>query len=198
MFFSPDFEMILDHHGRALRMGSVLPKNKKQISDGLKLMSPESIRNRFLGIKSGFSQKELDYLTDVDGINHYAMGVEEVDGEKRGVAVIRLVRFKEDPTTAEIAITIIDSYQRRGLGSILLDLIILAALERKISNITFTYLRQNTAIEKLIQKKGMMFPGTRDPDYVQQTLKIEDMKEHEIRSRLRPFLPLIDSYHLKT
>jgi GNAT superfamily N-acetyltransferase len=198
MFFSPDFEMILNFHGQPLRMGSVLPKNKKQISDGLKLMSPESIRNRFLGIKSGFSEKELDYLTDVDGINHYALGVEEIVGEKRGVAVIRLVRLKEDPTAAEIAITIIDTYQRRGLGSILLDLIILAAIERKISHCTFTYLRQNTAIEKLIKKKGVMFPGPKDQDYVQQSLRIEAEQEEFIRSRLRPFLPQIDNYHSET
>ncbi len=198
MFFSPDFESQIQHNGRNLRMGSVLPHNKKQISDGLKLMSPESIRNRFLGIKSGFSERELIYLTDLDGKNHYALGVEEVGEEKKGVAIIRLVKSKDDPKTAEVAITIIDSYQKQGIGSLLLDLIILAALERNIENITFTHSPQNVAIERLIRKKGVPTPGERDRDYVQHTLKLNKNAEDEIKARLRPVLPLIDKYHSGT
>lgn len=197
MFFSPEFEAVIKHHGTELRIGSVLPHNKKQISDGLQFMSPESIRNRFLGIKSGFSQKELNYLTDLDGYDHYALGVEETSALKRGVAVIRMVRLKEDPETAEIAITIIDAYQRQGLGSMLLDLILLAALERRIKKVSFTYLPQNTAIEKLIRKKGSPASLTKNQDFVQNCIQISD-EEELLKGRLRASLPWIDSYHSKT
>jgi RimJ/RimL family protein N-acetyltransferase len=198
MFFSPEFECIFDHHGKSLRMGSVLPNDKKKISDGLKHMSAESIRNRFLGIKNGFSDRELSYLTDLDGLNHYALGVEELDGEERGIAIIRLVRLKEDATSAEVAITIIDEYQKQGMGSLLLDLIILAAFERNIRSIRFTYHPQNQAIEKLIRKKGAPLPGERDRDFVKCQLKIESGEEEQIKARLRPVLPQIDRYHSGT
>lgn len=193
MFFSPDFEARFEHRGKELRVGSVLPHNKKLIADGLQYMSPESIRNRFLGIKSGFSDRELNYLTNLDGLNHYALGVQEMFDENRGVAIIRMVRLQEDPDTAEIAITIIDSYQRQGLGSLLLDLILLAALERNIKNVFFTYLPQNSGIEKLIQKKGAHIAGERSQDFIQYNLDIRGQEE-VIKARLKASLPQIDSY----
>src|SRR5690606_37675640 len=95
-FFHPkmsfDFDWKEIYH---LRVGSVLPHNKKQISEGLRDMSPESIRNRFSGSKRDFSEQELQYLTVLDGQNHYAIGVEERDHLKRGVAIIRMVRSSQ-------------------------------------------------------------------------------------------------------
>ena len=198
MFFTPDFEAQFSHREFDFRMGSVLPKNKKLIADGLQHMSPESIRNRFSGIKSGFSERELNYLTDLDGINHYALGVQETMAPKRGVAVIRLVRLENDPRSAEVAITIIDSYQRQGLGSFLLDLVILAALERNIETLTFTYLRQNVGIERLIHKKGRPLPGPKDRDHVQYGLDLNRDDVEKVKARLRHSLPQIENYHLKT
>ena len=50
LFFHPDMRMDFDWRDKyQLRLGSVRPHNKKQISEGLRDMSPESIRYRFLG-----------------------------------------------------------------------------------------------------------------------------------------------------
>lgn len=199
LFFTPEIKMDFDWKGKYhLRVGSVQPHNKKQISEGLRDMSPETIRNRFLGSKREFSEQELQYLTVLDGWNHYALGIEEREKLNRGVGIIRLVRSSHSETEAEIAILIIDEYQKLGLGSFFLNLIILAALERKIETLSFTFLPQNDAIMKLVKKAGIPIPGAKNQDYVQLYLDIKSMDVESIKSQLRSTLPAIDTFHLKT
>lgn len=154
MIFHPGYRTAFQLGGKPFIVASLTPADRAQIQAGLKLMSAESIRNRFMGSKKAFTEKELDYLTSLDGWNHYALGVEEATGDHRGVAVIRMVRSEHDPSEAEVAITIIDEYQRMGLGTYLLDLMIEAAKEREISKFSFTFLPQNEAITKLIHRRG--------------------------------------------
>lgn len=161
-------------------------------------MGPESIRNRFLGSKRDFSEQELQYLTVLDGWNHYAFGIEEREKLKRGVGIIRLVRSSHSEKEAEIAITIIDEYQRMGLGEFLLNLIILAAMERDIEILSFTFLPQNTSIHRLVKKAGVPIPGPHNQDYTQLFLDVKKLDVEKIKSRLRTILPAIDNFHLKT
>src|SRR5665648_99272 len=97
LFFNPELRMDFDWREKYhLRLGSIRPQNKEQISAGLKNMGQEAIRNRFLGSKKELTELELHYLTNLDGWNHYALGLEERGHLKRGVAVIRLVRSSHD------------------------------------------------------------------------------------------------------
>jgi GNAT superfamily N-acetyltransferase len=198
LFFSPEIRMEFEWKGHLLRGGSVRPHNKQQISDGLRDMSPETIRNRFLGSKREFSDKELQYLTNLDGWNHYAFGLEENSPLPRGLAIIRLVRASHCEKEAEVAITIIDRYQKMGLGTFLMNIIILAALEREIETLSFSFLPQNTAIEKLISRLGVPLPGAHTKDYVQLYLNIKDMDIEEVKSGLVKILPEIGNFHLET
>ena len=192
-FFSPDFSIPFCWQGKHLRVGSVLPHNKKQISEGLRDMSPESIRNRFLGSKRDFSEKELEYLTTLDGWNHYAIGIEERD-LKKGVAIIRLVRSSHSETEAEVAITIIDKYQKKGLGTFLMNLIFLAASERNIERLSFTFLPGNEGILKLIQKAGIPLPGPHTHDYVQMFIEMKSLDLQMIKETLSQTLPEMTSF----
>jgi GNAT superfamily N-acetyltransferase len=195
LFFTPEVSIEFKWKEKfLLRAGSVRPHNKKQIAEGLRDMSPESIRNRFLGSKREFTDKELQYLTVLDGWNHYAIGIEERENLKRGVAIIRLVRSSHLETEGEVAITIIDEYQRLGMGSFLMDLIILAAIERKYETLSFTYLPQNEAIVKLIHRAGIPFPGVQSKDYVQLFLDLKTLNVSEIKKRLLTIIPHISLY----
>lgn len=198
LFFTPEFSSEFEWNSFHFRVGSVRPHNKKQISDGLRDMSPETIRYRFLGSKRDFSERELQYLTVLDGWNHYAIGIEEREKLKRGVGIVRMVRSSHSETEAEIAITIIDEYQKMGLGTFFLDLIMLAALERKIETLSFTFLPQNEAIAKLINRAGIPIPGLHNQDYVQLFLDLRTVDVNGIKTRLAKTLPSIGTFRLKT
>jgi GNAT superfamily N-acetyltransferase len=180
------------------RIGPVLPSNREQLSRGLKDLSPESIRSRFLGSKKEFSPTELEYLTNLDGWDHYAIGIEEREKPFRGVAIARLVRSPVDPSEAEVAITVIDEFQGIGLGALLIRLIALAAHERKLDRLTFTSLRQNNGMLKLIQKIGVAHVGASAMDYVQFNMDMSSVDIENIKSQLLPHLPSIGNFHSKT
>lgn len=158
-------------------------------------MSPESIRNRFLGSKREFSDQELQYLTTLDGWNHYAIGLEEREGQKRGIAIVRMVRASHDVHEAEVAVTIIDDFQRKGLGSFLLNLIILAAMERDIHTLSFTFLPSNDGIVKIIHKVGVPYAGPQNSDYVQLFLDVKKYDVNEVKARLAKTMPEILNFN---
>ena len=61
---------------------------------------------------------QVRYLTDVDHRNHEALiAITRRQGEAVGVA--RFVRDPQDPTTAEVAMSVVDEWQNRGVGSML-------------------------------------------------------------------------------
>ena len=69
---------------------------------------------------TNLSAAQLDYLVDVDHHDHEAIvAVDPISGE--GLAVARYIRSNEDAEVAEVAVTVADDWQGRGLGRALLD-----------------------------------------------------------------------------
>ncbi len=150
------------------------------------------------GGKHEFSPVELEYFTNLDGWNHYAIGLEERDRPQRGVAIARMVRSTQDPVEAEIAITIIDDYQGMGLGTFLMRLIVLAASERKVERLSFTFLPQNKSILKVICKIGPVKEESTGQDFIHLCIDMKDVDLEQIKSQLVPLLPSIGMFHSKT
>src|SRR6201996_7910153 len=85
------------------------------LADGFARLSARSRQMRFLSPKRSLSAAELRFLTEVDHHDHEAIGaLSPADG--RGVGIARYIREPSDPAAAEIAVTIVDDWQGRGLG----------------------------------------------------------------------------------
>src|SRR5689334_8821547 len=95
-------------------MRPIIPDDKGLLEAGLACLSPASAYGRFLTGKRTFTASELRYLTEIDHRDHMALLV--LDGASQLVAVGRLVRDGERRDTAELAIAVADSWQRRGIG----------------------------------------------------------------------------------
>lgn len=179
-----------------LSFGTLTPEKKTKISQGLRDLSHETIRFRFMGPKKEFTQQELQYLTELDGWNHFALGLEETCGRERGVAIIRLVRSIINLDTAEVAIVIIDEYQKLGLGKMLIQAIILAASEREIKKLVFSFLPSNDHIHKLINSVAPSELTVQSIDLVQHVYHLDKIDLKLIRDNLSHKLPNLAHFPL--
>src|SRR5215469_4439937 len=157
----PGYRPRLAAEGRpvALRDGSkvlirqVQPADAPLLADGFARLSPRSRRMRFLAGKKELSGAELRYFTDVDHHDHEALGaLSQADG--RGVGIARYIRYTEDPHAAEIAVTIVDDWQGRGLGTELLTQLSARARHVGIRRFTALVAADNVAVNGLLRKAG--------------------------------------------
>jgi acetyltransferase len=135
------------------RIRPIAPDDKERLARGLRQLSLESIRKRFLAAKPRFTASELRYLTEVDGRNHVALVAERPTGPVRALlGVARYVRLPEDPEAAEVAVVVADHWQGRGLGTLLVDELAPRARARGIRRFTATMSSDNTAAHRLFEK----------------------------------------------
>ncbi len=104
-----------------VRIRHVRPEDKDLIRKGLQEFSSQSIYHRFFTPVIEFSEEHLRYLTEVDHHNHCAIGMLDLSGdEPHGIGLARYIRLRDEPDVAEAAVSVIDAYQGRGAGSLLL------------------------------------------------------------------------------
>ena len=128
----------------------VRPADAALVADGFTRLSPRSRQMRFLTRKKGLSDAELRYFTDVDHHDHEALAaLNHADG--RGVGIARYIRHADDPHAAEVAITIVDDWQGRGLGTELMARLSDRARREGIHRFTALVAEDNTAMARLLR-----------------------------------------------
>lgn len=154
MRYTADYhEEVMLPDGLRLHLRMVRPSDKRLLERGFQRLSPTSRYRRFLTSRDHLSAAELRYLTECDGLNHVALGAVARpggDGQEEGVGIARFIRNPERPETAEAAVAVIDEYQRRGIGHLLLSRLIEAAHERGIDRFSCDVLASNQAMRDLI------------------------------------------------
>jgi RimJ/RimL family protein N-acetyltransferase len=136
--------------GSKVLIRPVRSEDASLLADGFARLSPESRRLRFLRRKDELTAAELRYFTDVDHHDHEALGALEHTGG-RGVGVARYVRDNADPHAAEIAVTVTDDWQGRGLGTELLAQLSGRARAEGIHRFTALVSADNTAMAGLLR-----------------------------------------------
>lgn len=119
----------------------LLYSDRYELADAYLYLTEASRRSRFFAAPRELSGDTLEYLTNLDYLNHFAWAAFALDHPgDGGIAVARYVRDTHDQTMAEAAATVADAYQHRGLGTLILRM--LAARARSHGITTFvSYVR---------------------------------------------------------
>lgn len=140
--------------GVAIEIRAIQPSDHDNLARAFRLLSAKSRYRRFHSAKSELSEEELRYFTECDGINHFALVAIAADGPQDaggGVGVARFVRLPTDPAAAEVAVVVIDQWQRRGIGRRLLTRVAAAAAERGIQRVVAVAQADNEQIGGLLK-----------------------------------------------
>lgn len=96
-----------------LAIRPLTPEDRAEYLRAFEQLSPESRRMRFFLPKKRLTDADLHFFLDVDHHRHEALAA-SVDG--RAVGVARYICDNDDPTLADIAVTVVDRWQHRGIG----------------------------------------------------------------------------------
>lgn len=144
MYFDEDYcREWTDRSGEPVTIRTVRPEDKPLFVQGLSDLSPISIYNRFMTLKSSFSREELRYLTEVDGVNHYSLVVLKED---KLIAVGRIGRLEGERTAMDLGLITADCQQGLGIGRTLMERLAFAVRERGAEWMTGELFRANSAM----------------------------------------------------
>jgi GNAT superfamily N-acetyltransferase len=147
--------MAADH--AALADGSMVlvrpiePADRGLLVGAFERLSPEARYRRFFSPVSRLTERQLDYLTQVDHHSHEALvAVDEASGRLVGVA--RFVRTGAGE--AEPAMVVADDWQGRGVASALLDRLVERALDEGVRGFRAPVLAGNTEAVRVLRRLG--------------------------------------------
>jgi GNAT superfamily N-acetyltransferase len=130
--------------GETLVVRAIRPSDEPALRTWFAALSPEARYQRFHAHISELTDDQWRYLTRVNGIDHIGF-VASLAGAP--VAVARMIVM---PGDAEIAFLVSDAQQRRGIGSILRDLLVGIARQRGMYRMHAHVLPENLAIRRLL------------------------------------------------
>jgi GNAT superfamily N-acetyltransferase len=132
--------------GSSAELRPIHREDRGLLAEGLSLMSIESRFARFGVGVDHLTPSELDYLTNVDQVGHVAWGA-IIDGEPAGAG--RYIRFS-DPVCADLAVTVVDKFQGKGLGRVLFEALVASARANNLSELCFAVQPFNEAVRRIL------------------------------------------------
>src|SRR5260370_4210888 len=105
--------------GSQIDIRALRPEDEADMLAAVGKASAQSLQRRFFVMKRHFSDKERAFFMDIDFKNHVAIvAVAEEAGRRVIVGGGRYIVF--EPGRAEMAFVVVDTWQGRGIGSVLL------------------------------------------------------------------------------
>jgi RimJ/RimL family protein N-acetyltransferase len=152
----------------------LLPTDARMLREGFRRLSPESRRRRFLSPLDDLDDAMIARLvTGVDGVHHIALVLVALppDGPEEPVGIARLVQDPSDPATADIAVTVADRWQGRGVGAALVRAL-MKRRPRELRQIRTVVDADNRASLALLAASGVMSPGPARAGVVDVTVEL--------------------------
>jgi acetyltransferase len=142
-------------NGAAIAFRPIRPEDAERLAHAFTQLSAQSRYRRFLAPVRSLSEEQLRAFTQVDHVDHVAWVAELSEHPDRPVVGVgRFIRLPEDRAVAEIALTVVDAFQGRGLGRMLLELLATSAIVRAVSHFHATVLVENQPMRSLLRSYG--------------------------------------------
>lgn len=155
----PPPEVVILNDGVQITIRPIQPEDAVLLKSGFQRLSQESIYYRFMSDKRHLTDEEAARFATVDYRTRMAFIATALrDQEEFLAGVARYeVLLPDRPDTAEAAIVVSDSFQRRGLGRLLMKQLLDYAHAQGVSYLRAEILIDNHRILKLIESGGLPY-----------------------------------------
>lgn len=175
--------------GTRLLIRPIVPADADALAEAFERLSPLSRYRRFFTPMTRLSSTMLRALTEIDYTDRFAWVAFACEDEATHlVGVARWIRL-EDRSTAEVAVAVVDPYQGRGIGSLLLDALVLEALRAGICRFHGSVLADNTPMRAVLAGAEARFSRDDEPGATHFEIDLpahaEGLRDHPLREVFR-------------
>ncbi|MCX6008292.1 MAG: GNAT family N-acetyltransferase, partial [Chloroflexi bacterium] len=140
--------------GSVLHLRTIIADDEDRLMSFFLRLSGRTIYLRFHHVLTNLSREEAHQYTVIDYDSTFAVVATQGEGtEEKIIGVGRYWRLPH-PNRAEIAFIVEDPHQRKGIGTHLLELLAVAALENGIDVFEAEVLQENTDMIDVLQDSG--------------------------------------------
>jgi GNAT superfamily N-acetyltransferase len=158
-----DGELVSLRDGARVLIRPIRTTDAPLLADGFDRLSDRSRWFRFLTAKRELTAAELRYFTDIDHIDHEALvALSATDG--RAVGVARYIRTADDRLTADLAVTVVDDWHRRGVATQLMIRLSERAIHAGVCRYTVLAAADNLAVFAMLHSLGLDLRGVHSGD----------------------------------
>jgi GNAT superfamily N-acetyltransferase len=139
--------------GSEIEIRSLHPADKREMLAAVKSTSIESLERRFFVPKRHFSDKEVEFFMNVDFKSHVAL-IAKINANGRRVIAGGGRYIMVEPGRAEMAFAVVDAYQKKGIGAVLMRHLVAIARDEGLTELIADVLPENAAILRLFGRFG--------------------------------------------
>jgi GNAT superfamily N-acetyltransferase len=162
-----------------------LPRNSERLlRETFKRLSPESVYRRFFSPLRELPQDLASHLANVDYASRSALIAEPATEGNDGVVGVARYDSTKTPGTAEVALAVIDAWQRRGLGRILLRSIMSVASKHGFQRFQGDVLMENRPMLRLLDEECHILARRIEGEVVRVTCLPRAQADNTLKGRL--------------
>ena len=139
----------------------LLPANREALRQEYEHLSDQTRFDRFLTGVPTLTDTMLDHLVDeVDGIDHVALVllVLTPEGTELPLGLARIIRYRDDPSIADVAVTVVDAWHGRGVATALLE-VLMRYRPQGVERIVTVINASNRASLAMLRRLGELEPS---------------------------------------
>jgi GNAT superfamily N-acetyltransferase len=144
--------------GRGVIIRGIRPGDKAMIEAAFQNLSSQSVYRRFFSRKSTLNEAELKWATEVDFEKTVALVVLLDEGPQRAIiGAGRYIEYddKDAVRTAEIAFAVLDEFQGKGIGTILMKHLTIIGRAKGVARFEALVLSMNTGMLRVFSSSGL-------------------------------------------
>jgi len=108
--------------GGSIHIRAIRPDDKDRLQAHFHALGFDSVRFRFLGAKKDLTPRDLQYFTELDFSQHVGLvAVRRLEDREEFIGVGRYICAEDDHRRAEFALAVVDDWQGRGVGTLLME-----------------------------------------------------------------------------
>ncbi|MGN6747978.1 MAG: GNAT family N-acetyltransferase [Xanthobacteraceae bacterium] len=158
-------------NGERVEIRALRPQDRDDLIAAVSRTSTESLYRRFFAVRRHFTETEQSFYLNIDFVSHVALvALADESGQPTIIGGGRYV--VDEPGQAEVAFTVVDKYQRQGVGAALLRHLAIIARQAGLRELVAYVLADNRGMLKVFEKSGLKFSAKRESNSVNVKLAL--------------------------